>query len=142
MLLSQQDTGQIQRQLVVNDQVLGRYGELRDAANPSLPNGSGNFTTKADFSFGYRPIDGSYASASPGTYAVSAGDTLRSIARGAYGDQSLWYLIADANSQRPEIVSNSQGRYKSMIWFDAAADAADSIRSHLARNAREIKDLI
>ncbi|MGJ3704011.1 LysM peptidoglycan-binding domain-containing protein [Variovorax sp. AFSI2.2] len=90
-------SGEEQRQLVVNGQVLGQYGRIRDANNPSAPNGVPLFQTKAEFNFGYRPIDGSYPSASPGTYAVSAGDTLQSIARGAYGDEGLWYLIADAN---------------------------------------------
>lgn len=32
-----------------------------------------------------------------GSYTVSAGDTLESIALQVYGDSSLWYLIADAN---------------------------------------------
>ncbi|SDJ83540.1 LysM peptidoglycan-binding domain-containing protein, partial [Variovorax sp. OV700] len=55
------------------------------------------FSAQSDFSFGYQPIDGNYPAGSPGTYAVATGDTLQSIARGAYGDSSLWYLIADAN---------------------------------------------
>jgi len=32
-----------------------------------------------------------------GTYTLTAGDTLESIAQQVYGDSSLWYLIADAN---------------------------------------------
>ncbi len=51
----------------------------------------------ADFNFGYRPIDGRYPTASPGVYAVGAGDTLQSIARSAYGDSALWYRLAEAN---------------------------------------------
>ncbi|MDP9992345.1 YD repeat-containing protein [Variovorax boronicumulans] len=92
-----EQAGQGQHQLVVNGQVLGRYGSIRDENNPTLPNGTPFFLPKAEFNFGYQPIDGNYPSASPGTYAVSAGDTLQGIARGAYGDESLWYLIADAN---------------------------------------------
>ncbi|MGF1727974.1 hypothetical protein, partial [Photobacterium kasasachensis] len=37
----------------------------------------------------------------PGTYAVSNGDTLKGIAQKLWGDPSLWYLIADANSIEP-----------------------------------------
>ncbi|MDP9933519.1 LysM peptidoglycan-binding domain-containing protein [Variovorax paradoxus] len=88
-----------QRQLVVNGEVLGRYGLLADnrfEGTPLAQNGP-LFSAQSDFSFGYRPIDGNYPAGSPGSYAVSAGDTLQSIARGAYGDASLWYLIADAN---------------------------------------------
>ncbi|SFQ11319.1 LysM peptidoglycan-binding domain-containing protein [Variovorax sp. 770b2] len=92
-----EQAGQGQHQLVVNGQVLGRYGSIRDENNPTLPNGTPFFLPKAEFNFGYQPINGNYPSASPGTYAVSAGDTLQGIARGAYGDESLWYLIADAN---------------------------------------------
>ncbi|MDM0122209.1 LysM peptidoglycan-binding domain-containing protein [Variovorax arabinosiphilus] len=97
-----QQNGEGQYQLVVNGEVLGRYGQIRDEDNPTISASGGtparpNFKTTAEFNFGYRPIDGNYPSASPGTYAVSAGDTLQGIARGAYGDESLWYLIADAN---------------------------------------------
>lgn len=96
VLYSAQGT-HVQRQLVVNGEVLGRYGEIRDPKNPSAPNGQPNFQTTAKFNFGYQPVDGNYPSASPGTYAVSQGDTLQGIARGAYGDESSWYLIAEAN---------------------------------------------
>ncbi|MDP3269773.1 MAG: pesticin C-terminus-like muramidase [Legionella sp.] len=43
-----------------------------------------------------------------GTYTLQAGDTLESIALLAYGDSSLWYLIADANgiSDRSAQASN------------------------------------
>ncbi|EJI1278666.1 RHS repeat protein [Vibrio vulnificus] len=37
----------------------------------------------------------------PGTYPVSDGDTLKGIAEKLWGNQSLWYLIADANSIEP-----------------------------------------
>jgi hypothetical protein len=88
-----------QRQLIVNGEVLGRYGLMADhrfEGTPLAQNGP-FFSAQSDFSFGYQPIDGNYPSGSPGTYAVGAGDTLQSIAKGAYGDSSLWYLIADAN---------------------------------------------
>jgi YD repeat-containing protein len=88
-----------QRQLIVNGEVLGRYGLMADhrfEGTPLAQNGP-FFSAQSDFSFGYQPIDGNYPAGSPGTYAVGAGDTLQSIAKGAYGDASLWYLIADAN---------------------------------------------
>jgi nucleoid-associated protein YgaU len=37
------------------------------------------------------------ASAAPTSYRIQAGDTLRSIAQRAYGDQSLWWVIYQAN---------------------------------------------
>jgi nucleoid-associated protein YgaU len=89
-----------QRQLVVNGEVLGRYGWVPDElyAGISFPvPGFTPYTQKASFSFGYQPINGNYPAGTPGTYAVGAGDTLQSIAKGAYGDANLWYLIADAN---------------------------------------------
>lgn len=89
-----------QRQMIVNGEVIGRYGETVDERFPNgLPwNPTADvYRPEADFSFGYQPINGNYPAGSPGTYAVAAGDTLKAIAKGAYGDSSLWYLIADAN---------------------------------------------
>ncbi|MFC5475482.1 LysM peptidoglycan-binding domain-containing protein [Paraherbaspirillum soli] len=37
------------------------------------------------------------SSATASSYTVKRGDTLASIARAAWGDSNLWYLIADAN---------------------------------------------
>lgn len=71
----------VQRQLIVNGEVLGLYGG--DAA-PA-------------FDFSYAPVSASNPSPSPGAYTVRPGDTLQSIALGAYGDSSLWYRIAEAN---------------------------------------------
>lgn len=77
--------GQVQRQLIVGGEVLGRYGNAASGANV------------ADFNFGYQPINGNYPSSSPGIYIVVPGDTLQSIAKGAFGDSALWYRIAEAN---------------------------------------------
>ena len=74
-------TGHTQRQLVVNGEMLGRYGQMVDADNPRDTHGNPIFTSSVDFSFGYQPISGNYPSASPGTYAVVAGDTLQGIAK-------------------------------------------------------------
>nr|WP_258537876.1 LysM domain-containing protein [Pandoraea pnomenusa] len=69
--------------------------------NPNAPQdpntGNPNFINKADFSFGFQPINGKYPPGAPGAVAVQAGDTLESIAHSAYGDSKLWYLIAEAN---------------------------------------------
>jgi hypothetical protein len=50
----------------------------------------------ADFDESYEPINGNEATTA-GRYTVRAGDTLRTIARQVWGDESLWWLIADAN---------------------------------------------
>ncbi|MRD46107.1 LysM peptidoglycan-binding domain-containing protein [Caenimonas koreensis DSM 17982] len=54
-------------------------------------------TTRWAIQLGYRSITPSYPNASPGTYTVQTGDTLRSIAQSAYGDSKRWYQIAEAN---------------------------------------------
>ncbi|MDQ0072702.1 YD repeat-containing protein [Variovorax boronicumulans] len=118
-------SGQEQRQLVVNGEVLGQYGQLRDTNNPSMPNGAPLFQTRAEFNFGYQPIDGNYPSASPGTYAVSVGDTLQSIARGAYGDEGLWYLIADANG----LSSNADLKSGQVLTIPTKVGAANNANS-------------
>lgn len=87
----------IERQLIVNGEVLGRFGVGVDALDPRGSSNAPNFRPVAEFSFGYQPINGHYPGASPGVYTVRQGDTLQSIARGAYGDSKLWYRIAEAN---------------------------------------------
>jgi nucleoid-associated protein YgaU len=77
--------------------VLGRYGEMVNDKDPRDKAGNPRYVTKADFNFGYQPIDGNYPAAAPGVYTVGAGDALQSIARSAYGDAGLWYRITDAN---------------------------------------------
>ena len=90
--------GHTQRQLVVDGEVLGRYGDMINPDVPQDPNtGNPSFINKADFSFGFQPINGKYPTGAPGAIAVQAGDTLESIAHSAYGDSKLWYLIAEAN---------------------------------------------
>jgi YD repeat-containing protein len=89
--------GNLQRQLIVNGEVLGRFGVGLDELEPRGSDGAPHFAPLAEFSFGYQPINGNYPGASPGVYAVQQGDTLQSIARGAYGDAKLWFRIAEAN---------------------------------------------
>ncbi len=56
-------------------------------------NAAGNF----DNDYNYTPVNERYPGASPGSYVVSSGDTLRSIALAVYGDARLWFLIAQGN---------------------------------------------
>jgi len=90
--------GHVQRQLIVNGEVLGRYGEAVDPNEPASAQGVPVFTTVADFSFGF---DANTAGNTPmladTTHTVGAGDTLQSIAQLRYGDSRLWYRIAEAN---------------------------------------------
>jgi len=90
--------GHVQRQLIVNGEVLGRYGEAVDPDEPANAQGVPVFTTVADFSFGF---DANTAGNTPmladTTHTVGAGDTLQSIAQLRYGDSRLWYRIAEAN---------------------------------------------
>ena len=50
----------------------------------------------ADFDQNYEPINDSVA-ATASLYTVRGGDNLQSIAAAMWGDNTLWYLIADAN---------------------------------------------
>jgi len=89
--------GNVERELVVNGEVLGQHGVGVDKVTPRNSQGNPNFAQIADFEFGYQSIVSNYPNAAPGSYTVQSGDTLRSIARSAYGDSALWYQIADAN---------------------------------------------
>lgn len=64
--------GHIQRELIVNGEMLGRYGDLVDGKNPTTAAGLPNYVNSADFNFSYQPISGNYPSASAGVYAVVA----------------------------------------------------------------------
>jgi YD repeat-containing protein len=113
-----------QRQMVVNGEVLGRYGLLSDDrfdGTPLAQNGP-FFTPQSDFSFGYQPINGNYPAGTPGSYSVGVSDTLQSIAKGAYGDSSLWYLIADANG----ISGNADLRAGQVLRIPAATSNANN----------------
>lgn len=90
--------GNVQRQLIVNGEVLGRYGVGVKPDEPASGYANNpNFANVVDFNFGYARISANYPSAGVGSYTVRAGETLRSIAQGAYGDGALWYRIAEAN---------------------------------------------
>jgi YD repeat-containing protein len=90
--------GNVQRQLIVNGEVLGRFGVQVDPSNPASGyENNPRFANIVDFDFGYAKVSASYPSPSPGAYTVHAGDTLQSIAQSAYGDSSLWFRIAEAN---------------------------------------------
>jgi hypothetical protein len=53
---------------------------------------------------------------------VAAGDTLQTIAKGAYGDANLWYLIADANG----LSSNGDLRAGQVLTIPTAVGSANS----------------
>jgi hypothetical protein len=96
--LAVQQGSRLLRQLIVNGEVLAQYGQGVDRVTPRDNNGNPIFNNNiADFQFGFKSITPSYPSASPGTYTVQTGDTLRSIAQSAYGDSKRWYQIAEAN---------------------------------------------
>ncbi|MDD5336393.1 MAG: hypothetical protein PHS32_21855 [Rhodoferax sp.] len=69
--------GHIQRELIVNGEMLGRYGDLVDGKNPSTAAGLPNYVNSADFNFSYQPISGNYPSASAGVYAVGGNHLYR-----------------------------------------------------------------
>ena len=50
-----------------------------------------------EFDYNYTPISDKYPSNSPSQYVVNEGDTLRLIAQRVYGDESLWYVVGEAN---------------------------------------------
>jgi YD repeat-containing protein len=51
-----------------------------------------------EFGYEFTPVSEQYPASTPGTYAVAVGDTLKSIAYMMWGDATLWYLLAEANS--------------------------------------------
>ena len=89
----------MQRQLVANGQVLGRYGDAAptlQAGAPGTQDTSGHVHT-AEFNLAAPTLrDGNVGSAAV-SYTVVGGETLKDVARTVLGDASLWWRIADAN---------------------------------------------
>lgn len=80
-ILQKTENGQTQNYFYANEKSLGSSGAL----------------SAADFDTNYTPVSAQYPATTPGSYVVSAGDTLRGIALALFGDAQLWYIIADAN---------------------------------------------
>lgn len=50
-----------------------------------------------DFDENFLAINGTYPGLSPTVWTVREGDTLQAIASAMWGDETLWYILADAN---------------------------------------------
>ncbi|MES2633033.1 MAG: LysM peptidoglycan-binding domain-containing protein [Pseudomonadota bacterium] len=91
----------IKRQLIINGEVLGSYGSAMVDVQANGKSVTPTFDNDiADFALGYRTISATYPGATPGTYTVRTGDTLRGLAQSAYGDARKWAQIANANGLR------------------------------------------
>jgi nucleoid-associated protein YgaU len=89
--------GHIQRQLVVNGEVMARYGDAPDSENPPQNGAVPKYVNTAEFRLDAAPLKLRDTSFSAMSYTVVGGETLKSIARNVLGDSSLWWRIADAN---------------------------------------------
>ena len=101
-------------------------------------NGTANAIPVADFDQSYQPVNGFDATAGASTYYVHDGDTLQSVALAAWGDASLWYLIADANGMSgaeqlqagrsltiPDVIANVHNNAGTFRAYDAAKTLGD-----------------
>ncbi len=119
----------IQRQLIVNGEVLGRYGEMVDDKAARNTDGSPVFKTSAEFNFGYQATAGNTPDLAQRVHVVGAGDTLEAIAKAMYGDSRLWYRIADANG----MTSNADlkaGQLLKIPGTETSANNADTFRPY------------
>ena len=123
----------IQRQLIANGQVLGRYGTGPDPVKPKDDDANPQFVTGADLNFTYQPVNDAHPGATPTAYRVQPGDTLQGIAKLAYGDAGYWYRIAEANGldarttlqtgqqlQLPGLTGTTYDRAESIRPYDAS----------------------
>ncbi|MBI2308441.1 MAG: LysM peptidoglycan-binding domain-containing protein [Rhodocyclales bacterium] len=85
-ILQKTENGKTQYYFYGNDKPLGDSGAL----------------SGANFDYNYTPVSDQFPGNIPGSYVVSAGDTLRGIALAMFGDAQLWYLIADANGLKSD----------------------------------------
>lgn len=119
----------IQRQLIANGEVMGRFGEAVDDKVARGPNGEPSFTSVADFSFGFQSAAGNTPSNAPRSHVVSAGDTLQSIAQRLYGDSRMWYRIADANAVTGDD-NLRPGQVLTIPPADLSTNAADTFKPY------------
>ncbi|MBA3537894.1 MAG: LysM peptidoglycan-binding domain-containing protein, partial [Tatlockia sp.] len=73
-----------------------------------------------------------------GTYTVCAGDSLENIALQAYGDSSLWYLIADANGITDRHATNQLHNGQRLIIPAVATRQHLNTGTHQLMNSTEI----
>jgi len=118
--------GHVQRQLIVNGEVLARYG---DELVAKLNSTTFTPTSVAEFQFGAAPLNVRQSNLDAQRYTVSDGETLRSIARSFYGDDKLWYLIAQANGLSGS-TQLSTGQTLSIPKLSASSNAADSFKPY------------
>jgi YD repeat-containing protein len=137
LLVQQGD--KIQRQLIANGQVLGRYGTGPDQVKPKDDDAHPQFTTGADLNFTYQVVNDRHPGTTPTGYSVQPGDTLHGIAKQTYGDAGYWYRIADANGldakaalhpgqqlQLPGLTGTTFNRADSMRPYDASKVIGDT----------------
>src|SRR5690606_16942445 len=121
--------GHVQRQLVVNGEVMGRYGEAVNDADGRNADGVPVFQTIADFGFGYESTGGNTPSVPDRTHTVGSGDTMQALAQLYYGDSRLWYRIAEANS----LSSNYElhpGQVLKIPGTEASGNAANTFKPY------------
>lgn len=116
----------MQRQLIVNGEVLARYG---DELVAKINSTTFTPTSVAEFQFGAAPLNVRQSNLDAQRYTVSGGETLRSIARSFYGDDKLWYLIAQANGLSGS-TQLSTGQTLSIPKLAASSNAADSFKPY------------
>nr|WP_314623084.1 LysM peptidoglycan-binding domain-containing protein [uncultured Noviherbaspirillum sp.] len=129
----------VQRQLIANGQVLGRYGTGPDPVKPRDDDANPQFATSADLNFTYQRVNDTHPGATPTAYRVQPGDTLQGIAQQAYGDAGYWYRIAEANGldaktalqtgqhlQLPGLPGTTFDRAESMRPYDASQVIGDT----------------
>ncbi len=137
LLVQQGDN--VQRQLIANGQVLGRYGTGPNPVQPKDDDANPQFTAGADLNFTYQVINDRHPGTTSTSYSVQPGDTLQGIARQTYGDAGYWYRIAEANGldaktalhpgqqlQLPTLTGTTFDRADSMRPYDASLVVGDT----------------
>ena len=128
-LLYANQGGHVQRQLIANGQVLGRYGEVVDdkvARSQGVP----SFTSVAQFGFGFEAQGGDTPRSQDRSHVLRAGDTLQGLAQMYFGDSRLWYRIAEANGMASNTELSPGQLVKIPGGTERAANAADTFKPY------------
>ncbi len=90
----------MQRQFIVNGEIMARYGQGLDAKNPRTAASTPRTDRIREFATGYQRIDeqtnGGVASQGS-RFTLQSSQSLAQIAKAVYGDAAMWWKVALAN---------------------------------------------
>ncbi|TXH46135.1 MAG: LysM domain-containing protein [Burkholderiaceae bacterium] len=119
-----------ERQMVVNGQVLQRWGYAVNEARPKDDKGLPIYGPVSAQSTSVERIDLGSSVGQHSSVTAQAGDTLKSVAQRVYGDSSKWYLLAQANGLSPDEAVPAGATLQAPRQVAGTRNAADTFKPY------------